>query len=221
MRKPHRPYLSIAIGMLLVVLICCSGALYAAKEAKPDAAFAKHSDDAKSDVGGDDFLASLDGGDEKVETAKESPVYVTALGFLFKLALVLALAYVTILALKRFTSLRAPLGVDQRRIRVLENSPLGANRMLHLIEVGSKRLLVASTPSQVNLVTEIAPEDVPDVPVGQPSVGFKDHLALFMGGPDSTPYARSVAAMLADSSAFLQDKMRELGRIRGKFRDVQ
>ncbi|MCE5324266.1 flagellar biosynthetic protein FliO [bacterium] len=176
--------------------------------------------------GEQDFLASLEKSEQKPADEKEAPVYVTALSFIFKLALVLALAYGTVVVLKKFTNFKTAVGANQGRIRVIENSALGANKSLYLVAVGTKRLLVASTANQISLVAELDPEEVADteanLPGGdEPKGGFKDQLSMFLGNKtDTTDSARTVAQMLRESNVFLQDKVREVGRFRRAFRDV-
>ena len=131
----------------------------------------------------------------------------TALSFTLKLALVLGLCYVTILGLKRFSSLRGPVGAGQRHIRVIDNLSLGANRGLHLVAVGSRRLLVGATSSQINVLTELGAEEVPEDESPAPAAGFKDQLAAFLGAKtDASPTERKIVEVLRDSSAFIQNK---------------
>ncbi len=172
----------------------------------------------------------------KVAKDKDEPVLVTVGSFIFKLAVVLGLAYASIYALKRFTGLRSAIGGGGRRIKVVENATLGTNRSLHLIEVGQKRLLVASTPSQISLLTELAVEEVDspasgggrsgqltvdsgDADAAQPA-GFAKQLTSFMGSrPNTGDGAGNVAQMIRGSSTFLQEKIMQLGRLRRKLKD--
>ena len=178
-------------------------------------------------TGEQDFLAQLEAKDNTSPSeSTEQPVYITALSFIFKLALVLALAYGTVYGLKKFTSVQNKIGSSGKRIRVVENSPLGANRSLHIVEIGSKQLLVASTPNSVSLLIELdIQHDTPDAgtPAPAPSgpSGFKEQLSMFLGQkPDSTQSAQTVAGMLRESTAFLQDKVRDIARVRGTIRDA-
>ena len=166
-----------------------------------------------------DFLASLNKDEATDGPEKAAPTYVTALSFAFKLALVLLLAYGTIYALKRFTGFKNGLAQGKQRIRVLENAGLAANRSLHLVEVGSRKFLVSSTPTQVNLIAELRAEDLPQTEVPEQVGGFKDQLAGFLSQKtDSGWAAKSVAQALRESTSFLQDKVREVGTFRRKFR---
>lgn len=159
----------------------------------------------------------------KEEPEKDTPVYITALSFIFKLAVVLGLAYLTILGLKKFSNMKSKVESNQQCIRVLDQSSLGANKSLHVIQVGSKRLLVASTPGQISLLSELDADDIPEkiaekAPVKK-SVNFTEQLAAFMGSKaDSSSSAKTVADMLRESSSYFQDKVREVSKSRRKFR---
>lgn len=198
----------------------------------------------KWDAGEKDLLASMDAETAKSSKTNDEPVYITLLSFIFKLALVVVLAYGTIFALKRFnvsTFKRA----NVQSIRVLENTSLAANRSLHLVEVGSKRLLVASTPGQISLLTEIDKElssekpavDSAEVtvdrvrPLPTLNTSFKQHLSTFMAsqplniptlGRSDAPVesAANVAQIIRGSSAFLQEKIMVVGRLRKELRDA-
>lgn len=206
--------------VLLAILALMGGACAAPqpKAATPDEKVAAAV--SRADSGEDDFLTSLDGGKGKKAASQEPPIYVTALNFIFRLALVLALAYGTIYALKRFTNLKNSAGAGRRHIRVVENSMLAANRSLHLVEVGAKTYLVGSTPGQVNLIAEMESQDLPEAPVEE-AAGFKSQLAGFLGGQSSDPTsaAQGVAQMLRDSSAHFHSKVVEVAGMRRKFRD--
>jgi flagellar biosynthetic protein FliO len=172
----------------------------------------------------EDFLAMLEAKDNKRPRETSEPsIVVVAISFIVKLALVLGLCYLSILGLKRFSNMKGTSGPAHSRIRVIENSQLGANRSLHLVEIGSRRLLVASTPSQVNLLAELDPVDPADVrPDEKPSAGmFKEQLATFLGQkPDSTRSAATVAELMRESNLHMQHKVREAGSLRGMLRNA-
>jgi flagellar biogenesis protein FliO len=178
---------------------------------------------------------ALDADVAKDTKERDEPVLVTVGSFIFKLAIVLGLAYVSIYALKRFTGLKNAIGGNRRRIKVIENANLGTNRSLHLIEVQvaaggarAKTLLVGSTPSQISLITELAAEEVDSEqlivdsgePDRQPGAGFGEQLSIFMGAKQNTgDVAGDVAQMIRGSSTFLQEKIMQLGRLRRKLKD--
>jgi len=225
MRRPLR-----AIAYLLVLsLVIGAAAAQVRSRAATQAAPAEKA--TKWDEGQKDLLTSLEADPPKDAQTKDEPIYVTVLSFIFKLAIVLALAYATICALKRFTGLRNVIGGSRRRIRIVENAALGTNRSLHLVEVECKRLLVASTPNQINLLAVLNPpelnsgqddaEAMPEADTAQSTeAGFSDQLSAFMGaGPDAGDSAKTVAQTIRGSSTFLQEKILQLGRLRRKLRD--
>ncbi len=230
----HRPP-SLGAVLVVVLLVCVAGPRVLADvfvpagspESSPGAVQTENATPDGSIVPttstqDNDFLAALSAGDEQREEQKEEPLFITALNFTLRLALVLLLAYGTIYALKRFTGMKNGLGQRKQCIRVLENATLAANRSLHLVQVGAKNFLIASTPSQVNLVAELRPEDIPEPDVIERAGGFKEQLTGFLGQKtDSASYAKSVAETLRESSGHFQDKAREVGSIRRKFRDAQ
>lgn len=220
MHKPRLHRVSLLLLGLLLTTLCC--AAYAAdNSAKAADTGAKASSTDKSAPGDLDFLSTYDANAEQEQAEAQEPVYLTAIKFIFKLALVLGLCYGTILVLKKFSGMKGNLGCGGQRIRVIENSSLGSNRTLHLVQVGSKKLLVASTPSQVTFVAEVEIEDTQEALPVQQASSFKDQLSAFIGNkPDAASSARTVAELLRDSSSFIHDKVIEVSGIRGKFRRV-
>jgi flagellar biosynthetic protein FliO len=167
-----------------------------------------------------DFLASLEASEKKDPQEKPVPVYKTAFGLIFKLALVLGLVYLTVLGLKKFTTLKTPAARPGQHIRVLENSMLAANRSLHIVEIGSRKIVIGSTPNQVSMIAELPEESREDAQAEES--GFRNHLVSFLNGkkaPVERETARTVAQMLRESNDYLQDKVRDVGTIRGKVRD--
>lgn len=159
--------------------------------------------------------------EKKPKPAEESSTPLTVARFIGSLALVLGLCYVTIIGLKKFSNLKSVVASNRSQIKVIESSNLGANRTLHLVEIGSKRLLVASTPTQVNLLTELEASDIPESAPEQPVSGFKEQLSQFLGTKaDSTKSAKTVAQMMRDSSSHIQGKVGEMGNFRRMFRNA-
>jgi flagellar biosynthetic protein FliO len=75
------------------------------------------------------------------------------MGMLFKLALVLAVAYFASLALRRMYAARSHPGGG--RLRVVETVALGPSRSLHLVAVGNRLLLIAATGHEVGLLRDV------------------------------------------------------------------
>jgi len=83
----------------------------------------------------------------------------TQLGTRAGLAILLAVGAVA--SLRRLPRFRAPFLRRQPSLRVVETTPLGQSRSLHLIEAGSRSLLIASTPSQVALLADLTGDPAP------------------------------------------------------------
>jgi flagellar protein FliO/FliZ len=73
------------------------------------------------------------------------------------LAIVLLLAW---LALKFLAGRMGSLGFAGRNIRIIETMPLGYRRSIHVVEVGSKVLLIGSTEGGVSLLARLDREDL-------------------------------------------------------------
>lgn len=81
-----------------------------------------------------------------------------ALDITLKLAAVLALAYVALAALKRYTTGKA----SQRGtlLEVLDSTMLAPNRAVYIVRAGSKRLVLGVTQTQITALAEL-PEGAP------------------------------------------------------------
>lgn len=206
---------ALAISVVLVCLLG-SGALAANTDASGEA---KASSSAPVER---DFLAELEARDVKAPETKEPPVYLAALGFVSKLALVIGLAYLTILGLKRVTLIKAGPDGGRRSCRVVENLSLGANRQVHVVEIGARTLVLASTPSQISLITELAQDEVVSGDPADAVPGFGDHLSACLSAkPDADAAATNVAQALRDSGAFIREKASQIGKIRKRLRSGQ
>lgn len=254
---------SLSVRVMLPLLMACVAALVllagSVAAAKTDASRPSTVDhrpmtsQTKWDAGQKDLLTSMEA--EAADQSKankpkdtDEPIYVTALSFIFKLVLVAGLAYGTIWVLKRL-NVQSLKRSNDHTIRVVENTTLAANRSLHLVEVGTKRLLVASTPGQISLLTEVDSEQpakkdavVSTIPgstetnrestkVAGTSPNFKEQLTSylgtrFLGTVGSNPCvkpddtARRVAQEIRDTSSFLQDKVLVVAGTRKGFRDA-
>jgi flagellar protein FliO/FliZ len=82
-----------------------------------------------------------------------------------KLVAVLALAYVTLMLVKRY-SLGPTLGKRSSALQVVESTTLAPNRAIYLVNVEGRRLLLGVTASQI---TTLAAWDGDGVPVPVPS----------------------------------------------------
>jgi flagellar protein FliO/FliZ len=75
--------------------------------------------------------------------------------YIFVLALALALGYFGVMFGGKLLMYKGMTPQAGNAIRVLETSFLGPNKSLHLIEVAGSVLLIASTQSSINFITEI------------------------------------------------------------------
>jgi len=82
-----------------------------------------------------------------------------AVDIILKLGAVLALAYVALAALKRYTGSK----VSQRGalLEVLDSTMLAPNRSVYVIRAGSKRLVLGVTQTQITALAEL-PDTAPD-----------------------------------------------------------
>ena len=79
-----------------------------------------------------------------------------ALDLLLKLGAVLALCYVSLAALKRYTA-----GTVRQRgtlLDVLDSKTLGPNRSVYVVRAGDKRLVLGVTQQQITTLAELDPE---------------------------------------------------------------
>ncbi|MFN8635367.1 MAG: flagellar biosynthetic protein FliO [Chloroflexota bacterium] len=80
-----------------------------------------------------------------------------AMDLVVKLGAVLALAYASMAALKRYTAGSA----SQRGslLEVLDSTTLGPNRSVYVVRAGGKRLVLGVTQQQITPLAELDPED--------------------------------------------------------------
>ncbi len=90
----------------------------------------------------------------------------TSIRMIFSLIIVLALIYLVVYILKRYSY---PGGSGQSDlIKVVSFSYLRAKEMLYIVKVGERLLLLGVTPNNINLITELKEEDF--------KIGFKEKL---------------------------------------------
>jgi flagellar biosynthetic protein FliO len=92
------------------------------------------------------------------------------LSVFISLAIVLVLAW---LALKFLAGRMGSLGFSGRNIRIIETTPLGYRRSLHIVEVEGKVLLIGSTEGGVTLLAELDPESLKETDKGPGGGGLK------------------------------------------------
>lgn len=155
--------------------------------------------------------------DTPAGTAKdtEPSVTVSLVRVVLSLIFVVALAYLSLLALKKFSSSTATQKSPRRNIRVLETTGLGTNRALHVVQIDGRQLLVGSTASQVNLIAELGPVDTEESTADQPA-GFTGIFKRLSGSQQQATAASKLSALLQDGASFLQQKSGAASAMRKK-----
>jgi flagellar biosynthetic protein FliO len=90
---------------------------------------------------------------------------------LIVIALIIATAYV----LKKKYGVRANIRGKGRLIQVVDHTPMGMKKSVSLVKVPGKHLLLGLTNDRIELITEIADEDIAD---GSEPVNKKEFLNL-------------------------------------------
>ena len=106
-----------------------------------------------------------------------------------KVALAIALALAGTAAARYFQQARHGWRPGRGKLRVMETAALGQSRAVHLIAVGQRTLLVASTPGQVVMLADVTEEGAADLaPVEDtsPTDGFGALLSSLLARGDST-----------------------------------
>jgi flagellar biogenesis protein FliO len=105
-----------------------------------------------------------------------------------KVALAIALALAGTAAARYLQQTRNGWRPGRGRLRVVETAALGQSRAVHLIAVGQRTLLVASTPSQVVMLADVTEEraaDLAPVEDTSPPDGFGSLLSSLLARGDS------------------------------------
>ncbi len=170
-----------------------------------------------------DYIASLEASASDRDTNPES---VSIARVLISLVIVVGLVYLTMVFLRRYGGVGNVQNQEQRLMRVVGNLSLGPGRALHLVEVGSRKLVVGSTATNVTMLAELTESDLPPASTGTPidhcygGVSFKDHLVQFLGTVcPNLESSKRVAHILRDSTAFIQGKRLSLAELRWRLRN--
>ena len=78
------------------------------------------------------------------------------------LLIVIALIITTFYVLRRKYGIRANIGRNRKLIQVVDHTPMGAKKSITLVKVPGKHLLLGLTNDRIELITEIANEDIAD-----------------------------------------------------------
>jgi flagellar biogenesis protein FliO len=159
------------------------------------------------DAGRQDKIASLGSldGTEKSQPKESASLGKTAVSMVFKLAIVLALAYVTMLALKWVYTKRDVAPSVRGDLKVVDTVRLSPTSSLHIIEVRGTALLLGSSAGEISLLRElegsIAAEATP-----QSDGSFASYMAKYSGAKNENGTVGRVAGLLRDCTSHLQER---------------
>lgn len=125
----------------------------------------------------------------------------------FNLAIVLGLAYLTILILKWFSN-RKGIAPHQasNSLRVMDTLRLSPTNTLHIVNAKGKTLLIGCSSGQVNLLEEFD-EDVEDESIDLPANGrFAEYLAKYSEASGHKTPASRIAGALRDCTEYLNKR---------------
>ena len=92
------------------------------------------------------------------------------------LALAAALIWVVAYLVKRDSAIRA----SNPHVMILAQQSLGPRERVLVLNVLNRILVVGHTPTQINLITELDPEDVANLKPQKASVDFANNLRQFV-----------------------------------------
>jgi len=148
------------------------------------------------------------------QASRENPSSVgLGLSIIFKLGVVLALAYLTMLALKSVCAKTSALPRARPGLSIVDSVKLSQSSSLHLVEVNGRTLLIGSSSRQVNLLQEFD-TDEPEESTSASSGGFAEYLGKYSGDSSQKTSVGRVAGMLRDcADHFKRRQARAVRRI--------
>jgi len=155
------------------------------------------------------LLAKHQAGDKK-ESSDRPVAPATILSTTLKLGLVLALAYVTILALKWVSDRRQiPLRAG-RDIRPMETIRLTPSSTLHVVSIRGKNLLIGCSGNSMSLVCELEKDESLEGK-GTEQDRFAEYLARYSGERHENGPAARIGGLLKDCAIYLRDRVHSRG----------
>lgn len=95
------------------------------------------------------------------------------------LLIVLALMIGTVYVIKRKYGIKTNIGRGRKRLHVIDHISLGVKKTVFLVKVPGKHLLIGATNERIELITEIANEDIGDnEAIADESLNKNDFLSL-------------------------------------------
>lgn len=161
------------------------------------------------------YLAGYYDEPSKKTKASEPSVAASLMRVVGALVFVVALAVLSLYALKHFSTSKALRKTPQRSIRVIETTGLGPNRALHIVQAGNKFLLVGSTPNQINLVAELSSSDAEEADPER-IADFASILDRSSSDQDRADTASKLSDAIRDGASFLQKKTTATRSMRAK-----
>lgn len=153
------------------------------------------------------LLAAAEERREQPQRKEEPALIVSVLSMMIKLAVVLGLAYLTVLALKWFSAKRDAVPRSQRELQIGDTVRLSSTNSLHMVSVKGKTLLVGCSSGQVTLLREFDDERLEEEPSEAPSGRFAEYLEKYSSASAQSGAAGRVAGLLRDCAMQLK-KMR-------------
>jgi flagellar biogenesis protein FliO len=136
---------------------------------------------------------------------KPSGSLVTVLLTILKLAVVLILAYLTILALKWFSARHDVMPSNNRQFKMVDTLRFNSTSSMHLVEIRGSTLLVGCTSGQVNVLKEFDKDNDSEAD-SEPSGKFAEYLMKYSDTSGKHGPSGRIAGLLRDCSGYLRDR---------------
>ena len=129
----------------------------------------------------------------------------TVLLTILKLAVVLILAYLTILALKWFSARHDVMPSNNRQFKMVDTLRFNSTSSMHLVEIRGSTLLVGCTSGQVNVLKEFDEGNDSEAD-SEPSGKFAEYLAKYSDMSGKHGPSGRIAGLLRDCSGYLRNR---------------
>ena len=154
------------------------------------------------------MLADLEKKDQSPAAGGSSVTAKKVLSTILKLAVVLVLAYLTILALKWLSVKKDAPPQNQGDFRVKDTLRLSPTGTLHLVDVKGKTLLIGCSSGQVNLIREF---DETEQVEAESDGRFAQYLERYSQTSRKHGAAGRVAGLLRDCTTYLKERRNNVG----------
>lgn len=153
-----------------------------------------------------DKVALMLGAETPAQADKKQPgAFTTIISTILKLALVLVLAYLTIMGLKWFSSRHDMIPSNHRQFRMVDTLRFNNTSSLHLVEVKGATLLLGCASGQVSVLKEFEDGQSADVE-SETSGKFAEYLAKYSDMSRKHGPSGRIAGLLRDCSGYLRDR---------------